>query len=87
MAEYFGDICQKTGTFTKDGKEKAVYSKVGAMFASDKGFSIKLDLLPMPNEKGCWLTVFSAPPKKESTPKPPKEPSQGEFGNTDEIPF
>lgn len=45
----------------RPGKEKPIYVRIGAMFpAKDgkEGYTIKLDAIPLPNEKGeVWLMV------------------------------
>lgn len=51
------DIC--SGSKDRDGKTRWI--KLGAMFPakSGEGFAIKLDALPIPNEKGeVWLSAF-----------------------------
>lgn len=41
------------------GREKPVWLRHGIAFEGDKGISIKLESLPLPNEKGeVWLRLF-----------------------------
>lgn len=54
----------------KDRDGKMRYTKIGAMFPSKngEGFSITLDALPLPNEKGeCWLGAF-VPRERDDAP-------------------
>ncbi len=51
------DIC--TGRRDREGKTR--WKKIGVMFAAREGdgFAIKLDLLPLPDEKGeVWIKAF-----------------------------
>ena len=61
-------VVQATGTF-KNAKEKTNYIELGVVIENEKGYqSMKLNALPLPNEKGeVWLSLF--PIKKESAPK------------------
>lgn len=41
------------------GRDKPVWLRHGIAFESDKGISIKLESLPLPNDKGeVWLRLF-----------------------------
>lgn len=41
------------------GRDKPVWLRHGIAFEGDKGISIKLESLPLPNEKGeVWLRLF-----------------------------
>jgi hypothetical protein len=55
---------------SRPGKEKNYSHKVGTMFVNDEGrTSIKLDSLPLPNEKGeVWLNVYEARPREDRAP-------------------
>ena len=70
---------------TRTGKEgKKVYHKIGVMFPNrdNNGFSIKLDSLPLPNEKGeVWLSGYE--------PKPRDAPRQSNrlSDDLDDTPF
>ena len=81
------------------GKEgKTYWHKVGVKFLWDDGReSIKLDSLPLPNEKGeVWMNLFETEPKEEGATgvwdKPEdKADETGDDTNSedkpDEIPF
>jgi hypothetical protein len=81
----------------RPGKEKPVYIRIGAMFpAKDgkEGYTIKLDAIPLPNEKGeVWLMVrppfekdapkgYSSAPKSAPVSRAPQAPILD-----DEVPF
>ena len=67
------------------------YTKIGAMFPSKSGdgFAIKLDALPLPNEKGeCWLGAFVPRPRDEApAQRQPAHSSRMADAIDDEIPF
>ena len=72
----------------KDGK--TYWHKLGVKFVYDDGKeSIKLDSLPLPNERGeVWMNLFEAEPKEEGatgTWDNPEETTSKDFD--DEIPF
>jgi hypothetical protein len=51
----------------KDGK--TFWVRLGSMFPAREGdgFAIKLDALPLPNEKGeCWIKAAPAKPRDEN---------------------
>ena len=53
----------------REGKEgKTYWQKLGVKFVSDDGKeSIKLDALPLPNEKGeVWMNVFEQRPREDA---------------------
>ncbi len=61
------DVMMKTGEYTdSSGEKKNRYLKIGTMFETEKpngggvNRSIKLDALPLPNNKdgSCWLSLF-----------------------------
>lgn len=48
-------------TSRKDREGKTRYTKIGAMFPAreGEGFALKLDALPIPNDKGeVWISAF-----------------------------
>ena len=68
----------------KDGKKR--YHRIGVMFPNrdNNGFSIKLDSLPLANEKGeVWLSAYEPKPREDA------QPSQGNRLSSlnDEVPF
>ncbi len=61
MTKIAYDACIRTGTYQKDGQEKINWLKIGAVFESDKGLSLKLDALPVGGSpEGCWIKLFPA---------------------------
>lgn len=71
------DIC--SGRPKKDGG--TYWHKIGVMFPNAKGgFSIKLDSLPVPNEKGeVWVSAFEQKARENA-------PARGDDLG-DEVPF
>jgi len=78
------DIC--TGRSDRDGKTR--WTKIGAMFPAKQGdgFAIKLDALPIPNEKGeVWLSAFvpkdrdDAPPARQQARRSHQAPVDDEL--------
>jgi hypothetical protein len=71
----------------KDKNGKTKYQKVGAVFESDKGLSLKLDCLPV----GCpewngWISLYVPKDKTESRPAQ-KASTGGGMDTSDDIPF
>ena len=70
---YMGDVCTGRKYQDNQGQEKTKYTKIGAWFENDQGqLSVKLDALPMPDEKGeCWLKLFVPQPQdgQQATPQ------------------
>ena len=62
---YMGDVCTGRKYQDNQGQEKTNYTKIGAWFENDQGqLSVRLDALPMPDEKGeCWLKLFVPQPQ------------------------
>ena len=78
----------------REGKEgKTYWQKLGVKFVSDDGKeSIKLDALPLPNEKGeVWMNVFEQKPREDAATgtwdKPKKAADTASKDFDDEIPF
>ena len=79
----------------REGKEgKTYWQKLGVKFVSDDGKeSIKLDALPLPNEKGeVWMNVFEQKPREDAatgTWDKPEDKSDDTASKDfeDEIPF
>ena len=79
------------------GKEgKTYWHKVGVKFVYDDGKeSIKLDSLPLPNEKGeVWMNLFEPRPKDDTATgtwdNPEKQDTSADTASKDfddEIPF
>jgi hypothetical protein len=60
MAKVVYDACIKTGTYQKDGQEKARWMQIGRVFENDRGLSLKLDALPLAGSGDCWIKLFPA---------------------------
>lgn len=73
----------------KDGKPK--YLRVGAVFESDKGLSLKLDCVPAGNEFNGWINFYTPKPKGDRAPASQRsEAPQGHQGgdlDSDSIAF
>lgn len=59
-AQYMGDVCTITGKYTdQQGNEKNRYMKVGTWFDNEGRISVKLEAIPLPDEKGnVWMSLF-----------------------------
>jgi hypothetical protein len=87
------DLC--TGRKDKDGK--SYWTKIGVMFPAREGdgFSIKLEALPLPNEKGeVWISVFVPREREDNqdrrepqTRAPQRATGGGPIDISDEVPF
>ena len=75
---YMGDVCIGRKYQDNQGQEKTKYTKIGAWFENDQGqLSVKLDALPMPDEKGeCWLKLFVPQPQDGQQPPPQQQQPQ-----------
>ena len=75
---YMGDVCTGRKYQDNQGQEKTKYTKIGAWFENDQGqLSVKLDALPMPDEKGeCWLKLFVPQPQDGQQPPPQQQQPQ-----------
>ena len=79
------DIC--SGRPKKDGG--TYWIRVGSMMKvrEGDGYSIKLDAIPLPNEKGeVWIKAF-VPREQQDQRKPARQAGAGERGLDDRIPF
>ena len=77
----------------REGKDgKTYWQKLGVKFVSDDGKeSIKLDALPLPNERGeVWMNVFEQRPREDAgasgTWSKPEDNREAEISD-DPIPF
>ena len=62
------DLC----TGRKDQQGKTRWTKIGVMFPArdGEGFSIKLEALPLPDDKGeVWVSAFVPKERDDSTPR------------------
>ena len=81
-AKYYNVVSARPG---KDGKKN--YLKIGVLFPAREGdgFSIKMDALPLPNEKGeIWLNAY--PPREDENQNRGK-PASSSAPIDDDIPF
>jgi len=55
--------------YTQNGEEKTHWINCGAVIQTDKGFSLKLETVPI----GCdgWFSLFEPKPREEKRPAPP----------------
>lgn len=78
------DIC--SGRPKKDGGTYRI--RVGSMMKDREGdgYSIKLDAIPLPNEKGeVWIKAFV--PREQHEQRAARKAGGGERGLDDRIPF
>lgn len=68
MATKVYDVVAVTGEYTdRDGNTKKKYMNCGAVFQTDKGMSIKLEVLPI--EFNGWLSLYE-PKQKQNNNDP-----------------
>ena len=81
------DVVAVTGQYTdRDGNEKNRYVNCGAVIKTDKGFSLKLEVIPV--ESNGWFMLFE--PTERSNPQAPAEPpapAKDDFDDGQDIPF
>jgi hypothetical protein len=84
------DLC----TSRKDQNDKTHWTKIGVMFPSKNGdgFAIKLEALPLPNEKGeVWISAFVPKERDDARELAPRQqasaPERGRAPINDDIPF
>lgn len=58
MAKLKYEVVATVGTYTKGGEEKKKYQRIGSIFEGDKGFSLKLDCVPVGQEWNGWASLF-----------------------------
>lgn len=56
----------------KDGTEKKSYHKMGVVFESDKGLSLKLESIPVGFDG--WVSFYEPKPKDGAKPATQREP-------------
>lgn len=81
MSKRFDVVIRRPGR-----DDKAFFHRIGTAFEGDKGINIKLDSLPLPNEKGeVWLSLYEPRERTEKALSPGSE----RFANdiNDDIPF
>lgn len=99
---YMGDACVITGSYTdENGNNKNRYNKVGAWFQNNESgaISVKLEVLPMPSENGCWISLFrkqngnqnqgQPQQQRQQPPQQRQQPPQQNYynNNNDGVPF
>lgn len=66
MATVKYDAVCKAGTYKKGGEEKTRYHKVGVVFESEKGLSLKVESLPVGFDG--WISFYEPQQRGESKP-------------------
>lgn len=94
MANVIGDICAPLGKYIKDGEEKTRWGRCGVLLHTEKGYRIKLDMVPTTvGDQGLWLNVFEkddGPPRQQKPAQTAAEaPQQGSLdgGKEKDVPF
>lgn len=94
MAKLKYEVVATVGTYTKGGEEKKKYQRIGSIFEGDKGFSLKLDCVPVGQEWNGWASLFE--PKENGRDvsadeamrrRAPASQSRHDDGDSDDIPF
>lgn len=81
MATVKYDAVCKAGTYKKGGEEKTRYHKVGVVFESDKGLSLKVESLPVGFDG--WISFYEPQAREQQS-----KPQQRNSGDLDsDIPF
>jgi hypothetical protein len=72
--------------YTAGGEEKTAWTRIGSLLVKDDGkMSLKLDALPLPNDKGeVWVSFFEPKPREEKPSGGGNRPSDID---NDEVPF
>lgn len=74
------EVMAKAGTYEKAGETKTRWHRCGVVLQSDKGFSLKLESLPI--QFDGWLNFFE--PKEQA---PPPKTNKATFDDLDSPPF
>lgn len=86
MAKLKYEVIAKTGTYTnKDGEEKARYMKCGVVLLTEKGFSLKLEAIPVGSDGWFFLSEPKEKEARNPSPQAAKAGAAAEFD--DPIPF
>lgn len=84
MSKVKYEVVAVTGKYTdRDGNEKNRYLKCGVVIQTDKGFSLKLEAVPV--ESNGWFMLFEPKERGESKGNTPLPAPSGDFD--DDIPF
>jgi len=71
------DVVAITGEYTNaQGETKKRYVNCGAVFQTDKGFSLKLESLPVGADWNGWLSLYE--PKPRNQQQQPKSAQQSD---------
>jgi len=78
------DVVAVTGKYTdRDGNEKNRYMNCGVVIQTEKGFSLKLEAVPIGSDG--WFMLFEPKPKENANQAAPAPAEKPEFD--DDIPF
>lgn len=67
------DVMARTGEYTdKDGQTKARWQKCGVVLESDKGLSLKIEVIPVGEWNG-WFSLFEPKPREERAAAPKRK--------------
>lgn len=69
----------------KDGKKN--YVRIGTVFETDKGLSLKLDSIPAGSEWNGWVSFFEPKARQDSPPPKPAATKPSSDFEDDSIPF
>ena len=83
MATVIGKIMAPTGKYIKNGEEKTSWSRCGVLLETEKGFRIKLDVIPIGGDG--WLSVFEDDDKGSGTQQPSRATQA--VDDKEDIPF
>lgn len=67
----------------RDGEEKTAYTNIGRVIETDKGLSVKLDVIPLGWDG--WFGLYVPKPKEKG--QDAQEPQGGGASGKDDIPF
>jgi len=83
------DVVAVTGEYTNaQGEVKKRYLNCGVVIQTDKGFSLKMEAMPIGGDG--WFMLFEPKPKQAPQDPPPQPaPQGGDFDNSfnDDVPF
>lgn len=94
MAKLKYEVVATVGSYPdkQTGEQKKKYQRIGSIFEGDKGFSLKLDCVPVGKEWNGWASLFE--PKDQGRDVPASEAmrrsapaSRPLVDDGDEIPF
>ena len=74
------DVVAANGEYTdQEGQPKTRWLNCGVVLESDKGYSLKLECIPVRrNDKGeLWFQLFEPKPRQAAQPRPSDQPVSG----------